>query len=250
MKRTLIIILVIVVILGVAGFFIWNSFDNGPIVDITPSGDEVIEDEGLAAKAVVQTIQKKDDATGSNRLIDVKYPSVQSFVNKDFQNYVNQRITDVILAYIDEIMVMIDDKTPTTALYTYKTSYEKYANGDYLSLVIDNDYQTGGIRSNKWKDIYNIDVKKERIFYLEDIFPANIDFEKEILSQIESQAEINNYTIMNGAGLKALDDKQKFYINDGKLIIYFDPSEIAPATYGVLQFEMPFELGEDGLFEI
>ena len=53
---------------------------------------------------------------------------------------------------------------------------------------------------------------------------------------------------MNGEGLKDLADKQKFYIKDEKLIIYFDPAEIAPATYGALQFEMPFTLDEDGLF--
>ena len=50
---------------------------------------------------------------------------------------------------------------------------------------------------------------------------------------------------MNGAGLTDLNEKQKFYIKDGKLIIYFDPSEIAPAKYGELQFEMPFVFNEE-----
>lgn len=252
MKKPLIIILsvVIIIILGVVGYFVWDSLNNEPIIDIIPSGEDVVEDEGLAAKAIVETLEIVDNATGSNRLIDAKYPSVLSFKNKDLQNSVNKQIREVILAYRDEILVMIDEETPSTALYTYKTTYEKLANGDYLSLVISNDYQTGGIRSNKWKDIYNIDVRNERIFKLEDIFPANVDYKDEILYQIELQAENNNYTLMNGAGLKDLQDNQKFYIDDGKLIIYFDPAEIAPATYGILQFEMPFTLGEDGLFRI
>ena len=45
--------------------------------------------------------------------------------------------------------------------------------------------------------------------------------------------------------MKELNDKQKFYIKDGKLIICFDPSEIAPTKYGELQFEMPFNLDEN-----
>lgn len=252
MKKVLVMIICIIVVtgLGVGGFFLWKNMNSSNDIDNPVSGDEQTGVEGLAAKANIKTVQIKEDATGANRLIDVKYPSIQSFKNKDFQNYVNKAITDVILAYKDEIMVMIDEETPATALYTYKTSYEKFANGDYLSLVITNDYQTGGIRSNNWKDIYNINMRSERIFYLSDIFPANVDYEKEILEEIALQAVSNNYTLMNGEGLKNLDDKQKFYINDGKLVIYFDPSEIAPATYGVLQFEMPFVLGEDGLFEV
>lgn len=247
--RIAIICIVVATVLCVAGYFIYNKFSYEPPIDIE-SGDLEPVNESLAEKATITTITIKENATGENRFIDVKYPSIQSFKNKDFQNYVNNSITSVILAYKDEIMVMIDEETPDTALYTYKTSYDKYANGDYLSLVISNDYQTGGIRSNQWKDIYNINMRTERIFYLADIFPANIDFEEEILYQIERQAEFRKYDLMNGAGLKELDDKQKFYIDNGKLIIYFDPAEIAPATYGALQFEMPFKLGENGLFEI
>lgn len=249
MKKIIIIIASIVVCVSVAvcGFFIWKNSNPSGIIE-NPSGDIVEEEKGLAELAEVRTVTIKENATGANRVIDVKYPTIQSFKNKDFQNYVNNNITKVILAYKDEIMAIIDEKTPTTALYTYRTSYKKFAHGDYLSLVISNDYQTGGIRSNKWKDIYNINVATERIFYLNDIFPSNVDYEKEILAEIKSQADSNNYVLMNGAGLNNLDDKQKFYIEDGKLIIYFDPSEIAPSSYGELQFVMPFTLDEDGLF--
>lgn len=251
MKKVIKIILIILLILalGTAGFFgfkYYQSINQPPI----ESGDIDVEEVSLAKQAVVRTIEIKEDAKSTNRYIYAKYPSIQSFKNKNFQTFVNDQITSVILSYKNEIIAMIDDKTPTVALYSYVTSYDKYTHGDYLSLVISNDYQTGGIRSNKWKDIYNIDVRKERIFYLKDIFPANINFEKYILDEIKSQATANNYELMNGAGLNNLDEKQKFFIKDEKLVIYFDPSEIAPTSYGELQFEMPFTLDEEGLFNI
>lgn len=249
MKKILIvtILIVIIIVLGIGGFFIWKNFNkNLPIEE--PSGDIQTVNIGLAEKAVVTPVPIKEAASGANRIIDVRYPTIQSFKNKDFQKFVNDSITEVIFAYINEIKAIVDDETPTTALYTYKTSYEKFTYGDYLSLVITNDYQTGGIRSNKWKDIYNINVRSERIFYLNDIFPSNVDYEKEILKEINKQAKDNNYVLMNGVGLNELKEKQKFYIKDEKLIIYFDPSEIAPATYGELQFEMPFTLDENGKF--
>ena len=76
------------------------------------------------------------------------------------------------------------------------------------------------------------------------------NFEEEVLKEIAKQAEANHYEIMNGEGLQAIDVRQKFYIKEGKLIIYFDPAEIAPASYGELQFEMPFTLGEDMKFHV
>ena len=244
----ILICLLVVIIVGVGGYFVWQKFFKPTEIIVEPSGEVVTVDPGLAAKAEVKTVQIKENASGANRVIDVKYPSIQSFKNKDFQNYVNNMITNVIFAYKDEIMVMIDEETDPATLYKYVTSFEKLANGDYLSLVISNDYDTGGIRSSQWKDIYNIDVKKERIFYLEDIFPAHINYKSEIVKEINKQATEKGYTLMNGEGLQTLDDKQKFFIEGDKLVIYFDPAENAPATYGELQFEMPFTLDEDGKF--
>ena len=249
MKKFLIIIACIVVVISIAigGYFLWSNLMPDEIT-YNPSGEVEVPEKGLSELAIVNTVTIKENASGANRIIDVKYPIIQSFKNKDFQNYVNSNITSVILAYKDEIMAIIDEETPQTALYTYKTSYEKFAHGDYLSLVIANDYQTGGIRSNVWKDIYNINVRTERIFYLSDLFSSTVDYEREILREIKLQSDAQNYELMNGAGLNELDEKQKFFIKDDKLIIYFDPSEIAPTSYGELQFVMPFTLGEDGLF--
>lgn len=240
------IIILIIVFLFVGIFFIWQSQQQQPII-VETSGDYELTSKSLADATDVVPISIKENAIGVNRIIDVTYPSIQSFTNKNFQKYINDQITKVIFAYRNEINAVVDDETDVTALYTYKSSYEKYTHGDYLSLVISNEYQTGGIRSNKWKDIYNINCKTERLLNLSDVFAANVDYKNEILAEINKQAKENNYIIMNGAGLNDLNDNQKFYIKDEKLIIYFDPSEIAPASYGELQFEMPFEL-ENGYF--
>ena len=248
MKKVIIfLIFLIIMAIGVVTFFIIQDAKKTPI-PVELSG-EVEATYSLAELAEVKAVTIKEEARGNNRVVDVTYPSIQSFTNKNFQKHINDQITSVIFAYRDEINAIVDDETPASNLYTYKTSYEKYAHGDYLSLVIVNDYQTGGIRSNKWKDIYNVDVRKERLLYLGDVFQANVDYEKEILKEIKKQAEENHYVLMNGEGLNALKDNQKFYIKDDSLIIYFDPAEIAPASYGELQFGMPFVL-EEGKFRL
>ena len=246
MKKVCLLVCALIIVCVLCLFCFVACNDNKKPIE--PSGDTVVTDAGAAAKADVRSITINEEASQANRIVNIVYPSIQSFNNKNFQKSINDEITSVILAYRNEISTIIDEETPATALYTYKVNYDKYTHGDYLSLVISNDYQTGGIRSNVWKDIYNIDVKKERILYLNDIFPSNVDYEEIILKEIAKQAEKENYKLMNGEGLDDIPNNQKFYIKDEKLIIYFDAAEIAPATYGVLQFEMPFTLGEDGLF--
>ncbi len=246
-KIIIVLMSLIIIMLGIVGYFLIQD-SNEPPITIEQSGDIVDTPKGLAELATVNSVRINEEVKGSNRVVNAVYPSIQSFSNKNFQKYINDEITKVIFAYRDEINAIVDDKTPATALYTYETTYDKYTHGDYLSLVISNNYETGGIRSNQWKDIYNVNVRTERLLYLKDIFPSNVDYKKEILKEIKEQAKEKNYELMNGNGLTELNDNQKFFIKDEKLIIYFDAAEIAPASYGILQFEMPFRLDEDGLF--
>ena len=252
MKKALIIAGVVVVctIIGIVGYnLIFDSQGVKPPITVGgESGDNISGSDGLAAKAKVVpvTVRNKTD----NISIENVYPTITSFKNKEFENSINKQIANNISAYRAEINYMVDDLTPEVKLYKYVTDYDKYTWGDYLTLVVNQDYQTGGIRSNKWKDIYNINVKTERLVYLDDLFDATTEYEDAIVAEITKQADAKGYKLMGGDGITKLTTKQKFYIQDGKLVIYFDPSEIAGATYGELTFEMPFTMGSDGYFQI
>ena len=222
--------------------------DNNPNGDDpqNPSVVESGEQQGREVKVEPVTIRNNAD----HITIENVYPSITSFNNKEFENYINKTIATNISEYRNEINQIVDDLTPVDKIYSYYTNYEQYLWGDYLTLIVNQDYQTGGIRSNKWKEIYNINVATERIIYLEELFRATVDYEDAIISEITEQAAQKNYVLMGGDGLKKLPMKQKFYIREGKLIIYFDPSEVAANRYGALEFEMPFTLDSEGFFEI
>lgn len=257
MKKTVIVVIVIA-ILAAIGFVGYKTINNQPII-VGPNGNtqnsgeptqnEHVED-GAAAKVTVQAVTVKNQT--DNIIINNVYPKITSFTNKEFENAINKRIATNIAEYANEINYVKNDDDPEAKLklYKYVTTYKKYTWGNYLTLVVERDYQTGGIRSNTWKDIYNIDVSKQRIIYLEDLFEATVDYEKEIIDEITKQAAQKNYKLMGGEGLSKLPTKQKFYIKEGKLYIYFDPSEAAAATYGALEFEMPFVLNSNGCFEL
>lgn len=251
MKKTVIVVVVIAIV-AVLGFACFTMFGNNatgvPSIDPglnlpVPNSGET--DDSLAAKVVVEAVSVKNKV--GNIEIDNEYPVIKSFKNKNFENSINTKIASNLADYRAEISHMVDDYTPDTKLYKYVTEYERYNWDKYLTLVINQDYQTGGIRSNTWKEIYNIDVTTERIVYLADLFDATTDYEKAIIDEITAVSKVE---FMGGEGLTKLPTYQKFYIKDGKLVIYFDPSEAASAKYGVLEYEMPFELGEDGLFKV
>ena len=210
-----------------------------PPVDETPIAEKIIVNEYKITNA------------SQNRDIRTSIPKIMNLEDKGFQEYINRKMLQTVSDYQKEIEIMIDDETPATALYKYVVSFEKYANDKYLSLVVSNDYQTGGMRSNSWKDTYNICVAEGAIkeVSLKDMFDANANYEAKILEEINTQAGVKNYELVGGNGLANLPDGQKFYIRDGKLVIYFDPAAIAPYVYGELNFEMPFEY-IDGKFKV
>lgn len=250
MKKSLkiVILLILVILLGAIAWMFMDNSDTpgpgpGPIIDPIPSGDN-----NLASKVVIQDVPIVIKT--ANKHIDCIYPAITSLEDGEFQNYINTEIAKNVQAYRNEIEFIVDDETPVTSLYKYETKYHKYTCGNYLSLVIDQNYQTGGIRSNKWKDIYNINAETERLFYLSEIFKVGIDYKTAIIQEINKQAIVQNIELMGGNGLTKIPDKQKFYIKDNKLFIYFAPSEAAATKFGELVFEMPFTMTEEGVFEI
>ena len=244
-----IIIIVCVVILIAGGVFIITNNSDPEIPPIPGSSGDVIKSPNKEAKDITVQDVKVENFT-DNRYISCLYPKITSLVDKEFENYINKQIATNINEYRNEIEYIVDEETKPTEMYRYVTTYDRYNCKKYLSLVIDQDYQTGGIRSNTWKDIYNINAETERIFYLDELFEAGVKYEEAIIAEITKQAEANNCELMGGNGLTKLSKKQKFYIKDDKLVIYFDPSEAAATVFGELHFEMPFTMNEKGYFEI
>lgn len=245
----LIIIFLVLIILIAGGVYLLMQ-DSGPKLppDIGPTSTS-IKSEGKKAEEIAVQDTHFENIT-DNRYIKCIYPKLTSLSDKEFENYINTQIAANINEYINEIGYIVDDKTQPTEMYRYVTTYDRYNCKKYLSLVINQDYQTGGIRSNIWKDIYNVNAETERIFYLNELFEPGINYETAIIAEIMKQAEAKNYEMMGGNGLTKLSTKQKFYIKDDKLVIYFDPSEAAATVFGELHFEMPFTMNDKGYFEI
>lgn len=245
--KFIIIAIVVVMVLAVGGYFLVKFLKSEPAGPDGPDVPPVVENKTASEKIIVDaTISNTSD---SKREIHISMPTFSNLSDYAFQQYINQRMNDTVKGYQNEINVVLDEDTPLTTKYRYNVDFNRYNNDNYISLVISQNYQTGGMRSNAWKDTYNVDVTKNTEIYLKDIFDATVDYKQEIISEINKQAEDKNYELVGGNGLSDIPETQKFYIKDGALVIYFDPAAIAPYVYGELHFEMPFEY-KDGKFYV
>ena len=229
-----------------AAFFIIKNLSKEPTPGVVPP-DNPTEEKSPAEQIVIKAYRIINPS--KNKDIRAEVPEIVNLTNNAFKEYMNQKILKTVLDYKSEMDVMVDEDTALETLYKYVVSYQTYPTDIYLSLVVNNNYQTGGMRSNIWKDTYTINVSDNKEVFLKDLFNPEIDYKAAILKEINSQASARNYELVGGNGLSNLPDEQKYYIKDGKLIIYFDAAAIAPYVLGELEFEMPFTYN-NGRFSI
>lgn len=216
----------------------------------------------VTSKVKVYSTGYKKQATNVN--IDVQKPEIEGMSDLIVQQRINKDISDSILPYEDEIANLSEgfsyndsDDMIKAKTYTYLVDYKTYLLDDYLSLVVQHDIRTGnsinsaqepnktdGVRSNKWKNTYVVDVvNNKELTYLDVCNITNC--KGKIIEEINRQAteEKKIDILMTDKGLADIPDNQRFYIDDTtkKLIIYFEPGSIAKFSAGELLFEMPFK---------
>ncbi len=204
------------------------------------------------------TVKKQQN----NMEVRVERPEITGFENMLVQQEVNKEISDAITPYQEEIAELsegfaYDNSDPMirAKAYKYYVTYDTYTHDDYLSIVVQHDIITGnstysqdsknktdGLRSNSWKETYVIDTSnltaKEKL-KVEDV--CNIQscrlYMVDVIKQLADEMSVET---MIGNEIKEIPKDQKFYIDNGKLILYFEPGSIAKYSAGELLFEMPF----------
>lgn len=235
MKQIAMVLLIIflLALVGV-GIFILLS-DEDEIIEVPVESGDIIEIEP-SEKIIIGTANTNTET--QKRIVNVSMPTFNNLSDFSFQEVINKKIADSINPYINEIVIVADDTI--SKQYKYDVSFERYNNEDYISLVVSQNYMTGGMRSNEWKDTYTIDIVKNKELSLADVCNSE-NYKEIIVSEVNKQAKEKNLNLVAGNGLISIPDTQRFYLKDKKLYIYFEPASIAPYLDGEMHFEMPFE---------
>ena len=238
MKRIVIVLLIIIIatLIGFGIYFAVNQNEEPPVISGDSSG-EIIE-LSAAEKTEITTVLTKTNT--QRRDVNVQMPAFMNLNNYSFQETINKEIADSINPYINEIAIVADESLPSTSRYKYTVEYERYNNDDYVSVILSQNYYTGGLRSNAWKDTYTVDVVRNKKLSLEDICSSD-NYKEIIVKEINKQAVDKKLNLVAGNGLSNIPDTQRYFIKEGRLFIYFEPASIAPYLDGEMIFEMPFK---------
>lgn len=134
----------------------------------------------------------------------------------------------------------LDDFELNESSFVADASFEvKKSTSNVISILVEYYKYSGGAHGYYEYVPYNINLRNGKKFNLKDIFKQGADYKtiinKEIENQIKELGEKDKELdgVYDFYGIK---ENQKFYLKDGKIIIYFDLYDIAPYAAGVPEF--------------
>lgn len=156
--------------------------------------------------------------------------------------------SDILKFYdqsLKEAQNFLDDFELDESNFVADASYEVKKNtSNTVSILVKYYKYSGGAHGYYEYVPYNIDLRNGNNVTLKDIFKEDKDYKTTINKEIENQIkelgkkEKDLDKIYDFYGIK---ENQKFYLEDGKIVVYFDLYDIAPYAAGVPEFPIVVE---------
>lgn len=187
----------------------------------------------------------KEEVKNENKYLksNLEIPIVNSG-NSKIDEEVNKKIKSDILNFYDkslkEAQNFLEDFDLEESNFVADASYEVKKNTPNVISILVKYYKYSGGAHGYYEYIpYNIDLKDGNNVSLKDIFKSEEEYKTVINKEIDNQIkelgkkEKDLDKIYDFYGVK---ENQKFYLEDGKIVIYFDLYEIAPYAAGIPEF--------------
>lgn len=180
--------------------------------------------------------------------IEAEIPLVLDLEPKNIQDKYNKMFRDNIFSFIEYTIEMARQSQHDFAEADFPI-HEFIAKVDFniknvqeiLSIKFNYYQYTGGAHGNPYSLSYNIDLETgtelELIDFLNRKNITLLEIEKIIRSEVENNPD--KY-FQADYGFQNLADDQNYYIEDGELIVYFQPYAIAPYSTGIPEFRIKY----------
>lgn len=202
----------------------------------------------------INTLEYSDSTADGSAYISIYYPQLAGLENKGMQSKINKFLEEEFkqsITWYEEAVTdtfYTEEFSPTFS-YTFETGFRiTYNSKDFISIVLDHYQFTGGAHGNYYSVGYNIRTSDAKLLTFENlIISENFD----ILTSECEQAMLEKFEAASlvDAGLfedeLIIPEDQDFYVMPGKLILQFDPYEIAPYSMGDISVEIPFSKIKD-----
>lgn len=197
---------------------------------------KTLDTSPIVAQIDTQTITKNTEYI--NSIINIPMIIIK---NKEIEKSINEKIkNDIMKAYysVEKDAKSYLSNTPKEYIkpFIYNVNFYVKKNSDnMLSILIKYYQESGGAHGFYENKSYNIYIEDGKILSLRDLFKESSDYVKvinEIIREKIKESQDGAYSF------KSISNNQKFYIEDDKLVIYFDLYEIAPFAAGIPKFKI------------
>ncbi|MCY6485014.1 DUF4163 domain-containing protein [Clostridium aestuarii] len=222
-----------------------------PSAKITQSNLSLVKKNNV--KIATKALKDKNEAIE----YDLKIPIISGLKDKKIQDKLNKLFNNEIMKFKNELEKgaksdLEDFKKegctfhPYVAKVEYKVSYNK---NNILSICITYGQYTGGAHGMSYKKSYNIDLNTGNEATLKNFFCDGENYKQIIRNEIKRQIKLDEDRYFKGYDevIDTLSDSQDFYIEDGKIVVYYGQYEIAPFAAGIPEFKIPFSLFKKGV---
>jgi hypothetical protein len=174
-------------------------------------------------------------------VVNLQIPFIEGLTKAGFESYINSLIKSDVEGYRKEIQEMAADAYEASKsdewpfrIFDVYVVYTAYLSNGILSIDMIFSEFTGGAHPNAARRTYNIDVRGNHLVSLKSLFPSE-DFENRLNELLIGQ--INEREDLWPEEFKGVQPDQGFYLNAGRLYIYFQPYEIGPWASGMPEFD-------------
>ena len=179
--------------------------------------------------------------------IDVVIPQIKNLPNEEKEKSINNLITKWTEDWINDVKYIADEYfkngTPPLNPYQLTSKYKVTSLKNIISFYIDYYQYTGGAHGATTRKAYNIDESTGEILTLDKLFEQGYNYKDIINSNIREEISKNPDIYFSGKeGFNGVDEKTKFYIEDGNLVIYYGEYEIAPYVTGMPEFHISINM--------
>jgi len=180
--------------------------------------------------------------------IEAEIPILMELNRKNTQEKYNDLFRDNIMTFVEYTINMARQSQQDFAEaefprreFVAKVDFEIKNSKQILSIKFDYYQYTGGAHGNPYSLTYNIDLAAGDDLKLIDFLELqnmNLnEIEEFIRAEIKKEPELY---FQEEYGFQSLDQDQCYYLEDGELVVYFQPYAIAPYSTGMPEFRIKY----------
>lgn len=186
--------------------------------------------------AVKEDVIEKDGVSISYKYpvfeaVDEKYSEVVRVLNKKYEDLKASELEDEYSIFRD------NDSQRNISLGQKIDNIEIKQEDEFLYVMVNRTQEVGGPHPNNYSESYVIDCNTYYFAKMREVINVNDDTINEIAKQVSEEHPERDFKSLRNDIKKAINqDSEHWEIRDGKLVIWFDVSDISGAYSGDGEF--------------